>query len=182
MLLRQISVTTVIIACSLVFVGCATAPKSEEDKGKLVNEAAATIAQAQKGDEGLKKFMDGAAGYAVFPSVSKGGAGVGAAWGRGVLYEKGVVVGYCDVSQGSVGLQLGGQVYSELICFENQAALDKFKSGKFAFSAQATAVAIKAGAGANAKYSDSVAIFTMGEAGLMYEASVGGQNFAYQPK
>jgi lipid-binding SYLF domain-containing protein len=172
----------VMLACVLVFGGCATAPKSEADRSDLISKANTTVEQAQKNDPGLKQFMDRAAGWAVFPSVGKGAVGVGGAYGKGVLYEKGVVVGYCDLSQASIGFQLGGQAYSELICFETQAAVDKFKSGNFAFAAQASAVALKAGAGANAKYSDGVAVFTMGEAGLMYEASVGGQKFSYQPK
>ena len=92
------------------------------------------------------------------------------------------MVGYCDLSQASIGLQLGGQAYTEIIAFEDKAALDKFKTGNLAFAAQATAVALKSGAGANAKYDDGVAVFTMGESGLMYEASIGGQSFSYQPK
>jgi lipid-binding SYLF domain-containing protein len=118
----------------------------------------------------------------VFPTVGKGAVGVGGAYGKGVLYENGTPVGYCDLSQASIGLQLGGQGYTEIIAFENQDALNRFKSGNFAFDAQATAVALKSGAGANAKYANGVAVFTMDEAGLMYEASIGGQKFSYQPK
>jgi len=78
-------------------------------------------------------------------------------------------------------LALGGQSYSELIFFETPDALNRFKSGNYTFSAQASAVAIKSGASANAKYADGVAVFTMGEQGLMVEASVGGQKFSFQP-
>ena len=91
-------------------------------------------------------------------------------------------MGYCTLTQASIGLALGGQAYTELIFFETQAALEKFKTGNFAFAAQASAVALKSGASANAKYTDGVAVFTMGEAGLMYEASIGGQKFNYRPK
>lgn len=69
-----------------------------------------------------------------------------------------------------------------MIFFETQHALERFKTGNFAFAAQASAVALKSGASANAKYTDCVAVFTMGEAGLMYEASIGGQKFSYRPK
>jgi lipid-binding SYLF domain-containing protein len=136
---------------------------------------------AKKADPGLQKFFDTAAGYAVFPSVGKGAAGIGAAYGRGEVFEGGKLVGYATLTQASIGLALGGQKYTELIFFENKAALDRFKSGTFAFAAQASAVALKSGVSANAKYSDGVAVFTLGEAGLMYEASVGGQKFAYEP-
>jgi lipid-binding SYLF domain-containing protein len=123
-----------------------------------------------------------AAGYAVFPTVGKGGIGLGGAYGKGVLYQMGAPVGYCDLSQATIGLQLGGQSYSEIIAFETAESLASFKSGKFQFAAQAPAVALKSGDGTNAKYRDGVAVFTMDEAGLMGEASLGGQDFSYQPK
>jgi lipid-binding SYLF domain-containing protein len=111
----------------------------------------------------------------------KGAIGVGGAYGRGEVWEGGKLVGYSTLTQASIGLALGGQSYTELIFFENKAALDRFKSGGFAFAAQASAVALKSGVSANAKYSDGVAVFTMGQTGLMYEASVGGQKFSFQP-
>jgi lipid-binding SYLF domain-containing protein len=162
--------------------GCATAPKSAEGKADLEKEAEAALATAKKDDPSVAKVFDEAAGYAVFPTVGKGAVGVGGAYGKGVLYEKGITVGYCDLSQASIGFQLGGQGYTEIIAFESQDAVNRFKSGNFAFDAQATAVALKSGAGANAKYANGVAVFTMDEAGLMYEASIGGQKFSYKAK
>ena len=97
------------------------------------------------------------------------------------MFEGGKLVGYTTLTQASIGLALGGQKYTELIFFENKAALDRFKSSNFAFAAQASAVALKSGVSANAKYSDGVAVFTLGETGLMYEASIGGQKFAFEP-
>ena len=88
----------------------------------------------------------------------------------------------CDLSQASIGAQLGGQDYTEIICFETRQAVETFKQGHFGFDAQATAVALKSGAGANAKFTDGVAVFTMDAAGLMAEAAVGGQKFSYQVK
>jgi lipid-binding SYLF domain-containing protein len=161
---------------------CSTAPRSDADKVAIQNDAAAKLATAEKNDPTLNNLLHQAAGYAVFPTVGKGAAGVGGAYGKGVLYEGGAMTGYCDLSQATIGLQLGGQAYTEIIAFETPAAVSKFKTGNFAFSAQATAVALKSGAGANAKYADGVAVFTMGEAGLMYEASVGGQKFSYKAK
>lgn len=160
--------------------GCSTAPSTVEGKSNIRAEADATLATAKTNDPSLGTLLSGARGYAVFPTVGKGAIGVGGAYGKGVLYEGGAFVGYCDLTQASIGFQLGGQAYSEIIAFASDEALTKFKTGNFAFSAQATAVALKSGAGANAKYSDGVAVFTMGEAGLMYEASVGGQKFSYQ--
>lgn len=161
---------------------CSTAPKSEADRTALVDEAQSELNRAKQADPTLGPMIDKSLAYAMFPSVGKGGIGVGGAYGRGVLFENGRHVGYCDISQGSIGFQLGGQAYSQLLVFSEKAAVDRFKAGRFTFAAQATAVAVKSGAGANAKFADGVAVFTMGEAGLMYEASIGGQNFSYQPK
>jgi len=166
----------------LLLSGCSTTPKSAEDKMALDSKVQAAVTSARQEDPDLAKFFDTAVGYAVFPTVGKGAIGVGGAYGKGQLYEKGQMIGYCTLTQASIGLALGGQAYTEIIFFETQKALDRFKTGNFAFAAQASAVALKSGAAANAKYEDGVAVFTMAEAGLMYEASVGGQKFSYEPK
>jgi lipid-binding SYLF domain-containing protein len=167
---------------TLALTACSTAPKSAEGKADIRAEAATALSEAKSNDPTLAPVLRDAKGYAVFPTVSKGAAGIGGAYGRGVLYQGGAFVGYCDLSQGSIGLQLGGQAYTEIISFETSQALTNFKSGDFAFDAQATAVALKSGSGANASYSNGIAVFTMDERGLMYEASIGGQNFSYQAK
>jgi len=132
-------------------------------------------------DPSLQVFFDRAAGYAVFPSVGKGGFGLGGARGKGKVYQGGAVVGDTTMTQFTIGFQAGGQRFRQIIFFRDQAALDLFKSGKFAMSAQATAIAAAANAGATAAYNDGVAIFTMGITGLMFEASVGGQKFSFVP-
>lgn len=166
----------------LALSACATAPATVEGKQDIESDAANAVAKAKRSDSSLAALMDRSAGYAVFPAVGKGAVGVGGAYGKGVLYERGRVVGYCDLSQATIGAQLGGQSYTEIICFEGQQHVDKFKQGNFRFDAQATAVALKSGAGANAKFTDGVAVFTMDEAGLMFEAAIGGQKFSYQTK
>jgi lipid-binding SYLF domain-containing protein len=179
---RIVSIGMLVAVAVFLVAGCATAPKTAEGKAELNTKVQNAVDNALKSDPGLKKFFDEAAGYAVFPTVGKGAVGVGGAYGRGELYEAGQLAGYCTLTQASIGLALGGQAYTELIFFETQSALDRFKTGNFAFAAQASAVALKAGASANAKYTDGVAVFTMGQAGLMYEASIGGQKFSYKPK
>ncbi len=173
--------STCVAVAVFLLAGCATAPKSTEGKTELTSNVQAAVDRAAKQDPGLTKFFNEAAGYAAFPSVGKGAVGVGGAYGHGELYQGGKLAGYCTLTQASIGLALGGQKYTELIFFETPAALERFKSGNFAFAAQASAVALKSGASANAKYADGVAVFTMGETGLMYEASIGGQKFNYQP-
>ena len=92
------------------------------------------------------------------------------------------MVGYADLTNVTVGFQLGGQEFSELIAFQTADAFEKFKNNNLAFSANASAVALKTGAAAAAKYTDGIAIFTKPKAGLMFEASVGGQRFTYKAK
>ena len=113
---------------------------------------------------------------------SKGAIGVGGAYGKGILYQDGRQVGYCDLSQGSIGFQLGGQAYSEIIFLQTNSNLEDFKSGHFAFAAQASAVAVTAGASADAAYTAGVAVFTRPRRGLMGEAAIGGQNFTSEAK
>jgi lipid-binding SYLF domain-containing protein len=171
-----------ILMSLLTISGCATAPSTVEGKTDIRRDADVALAKAKASDPSLVSIFNAAQGYAVFPTVGKGAMGVGGAYGKGVLYERGTISGYCDLSQATIGFQLGGQAYTEIIAFENWQAVENFKKGNFAFDAQATAVALKSGAGTNATYRNGVMVFTMDEAGLMYEASVGGQKFSYQAR
>lgn len=159
------------------FGGCSTAPSTTEKRDQLVTDGQTAFQKMKTEDPSLKEFLAKAYGHAMFPSVGKGGVGIGGAYGKGVVYEGSTLVGYCSLSQATIGLQLGGQSYSELLVFENKASFDRFTGGKLEFAAQVSAVALKAGASANADYRDGVAVFTSAEAGLMYEASLGGQKF-----
>ncbi|UCD76153.1 MAG: hypothetical protein JSV91_04365 [Phycisphaerales bacterium] len=179
---KLISALITVIVVAGVPSGCATAPKTEGAKSSLHQDVVAAVARFKDEDPGLLEFFDNAHGYAVFPSVGKGGIGLGGAFGRGELFEGGEVVGFCALTQATIGLQLGGQAYSELIFFEHQHSLEDFKSGTFEFAAQASAVAVTAGASADADYEHGVAVFTMTKGGLMYEASIGGQKFSFVPK
>ncbi|HOW66931.1 MAG TPA: YSC84-related protein [Candidatus Paceibacterota bacterium] len=154
---------------------------AESKEAKLSSEVKEAIVHFHKMDSGLAKFFETAHGYVVFPKVAKGAAGIGAAHGTGQVFEKGKLIGESKLTQVTLGLQLGGQVYAEVVFFETQESLDRFKSGKFALSAQASAVAAAEGASANAKYEQGVAIFTLSQGGLMFEASVGGQKFSFKP-
>ena len=155
---------------------------------------------------GAGDFIDDAYGYAVFPSIGKGGIGIGGAHGKGEVFVGGKKVGKTKMSQITYGLQLGGQVYSQMIFFRDERAFDDFTSGNFEFGAQATAVALTAGAQASTtsggggntssgtdadsskvnaddKQYDSrsgMATFTIAKGGLMYEATLGGQKFKYE--
>ena len=166
--------------CVAFLAACTTAPRTIEDRSDLRQDANSALATARSGNAGFDSIIQAAPGYAVFPSVGKGGAGVGGAYGRGIVYANGAAVGYTDLSQATVGFQLGGQTYTQILVFENVQTLDRFRQGNYEFSAQATAVALKSGEGANARFRDGVAVFTMDESGMMFEAAVGGQKFSYE--
>ena len=112
--------------------------------------------------------------------MGKGGIGIGGARGKGLVYEKGALIGKVTLTQVTVGLQLGGQSFSEVIFFKDKTALDDFTRGNYEFDAGVSAVALKAGASADLGYNKGVAIVTATKGGLMYEASVGGQKFDYE--
>ena len=181
--MKLFSVVCAASIAALPLAACSSTPtpKTTEKQVDVKADATAALERAKREDPTLGARLDEAAAYAVFPKVGKGAAGVGGAYGRGVLYEGGKMVGYCDLTQASIGLQLGGQSYTEILCFETQQAVEKFKKGDLALDAQASAVAIKSGASRNARYEDGVAVLTSNEKGLMAEASVGGQKFRFQP-
>lgn len=149
-----------------------------------------------------ERYFDTSYGYALFPTIAKAGVVIGGAYGEGRVYEQGRYVGDVTATQGSIGLQLGGQAYSQIIFFRDKRAFDEFTAGSFEFGAEASAVGIKAGASAQATTIGSststsrnrhnaetrtpgwykgMAIFTVAKGGLMFQATVAGQRFRYEP-
>ena len=174
-------VCTLAAASALLLAGCETAPKTPQASASLNTEVQSTVRVAKSTDPGLQSFFDKSAGYAVFPSVGSGAAVVGGAFGRGQVFQNGQFVGYASLTQGTVGLSLGGQSYSELIFFQTPEILDRFKTGNLSFTAETSAVALTAGASAKANFQNGVAVFTMRSTGLMFSAAVGGQKFSFEP-
>lgn len=167
----------------------------------VADEYSDTVAVFKKAGQSAAYFST-AYGYAVFPTIGKGGVGVGAAHGNGRVFEKGKYIGDTSMTQLTVGFQLGGQAFSQIIFFQDQRALREFTAGNFEFGAEASAIAITAGASAQAgtsgasaaasgsqdkaktagRYYKGTAIFTVAKGGLMYEAVLGGQKFNYKPR
>jgi lipid-binding SYLF domain-containing protein len=145
------------------------------------DDVPAVIAKFKEKDPGLEKTFQEAYGYAVFPTVGKGGIGIGGARGKGWVYEGGALVGRSTLTQVSIGFQLGGQAYSEIVFLRDKPAFEGFTSGRLKLDAQASAVAVTARAAADLPWHNGVAVVTMAKGGLMYEASVGGQKFSYKP-
>lgn len=185
---------TTLRACLLCLSALMLAPAQAADEYSLAIETFKTSPV-------VEPFFEDAYGYAVFPTIGKGSIGVGAAHGAGQVYRGGKVTGKTTMTQLTIGFQLGGQVYSQLIFFQDKRAYEEFTSGNFEFGAQASAVAITAGAKAQAgstgagasastgmdagtqkaKYFKGMAVFTHAKGGLMYEASIGGQKFTFEP-
>ena len=181
--MNTISTSTVLaLAASLVLLpACSTAPTSEGARTVQSADVDAFLTRVKEEDPSMKKFFENCEAYAAFPDIGKGGFILGGAYGKGQLRSKaGKLLGFCDVSQGSIGAQIGGQSFGEIIFFQTKEAMQEFKGGQFALAAQASAVAVKAGAGASADYQGGVAVFVVNPVGLMLEASVGGQQFSYR--
>ena len=167
--------------------------QGEEKDPELVK---ATLGDFMESDA-VQPFLASNYGFAIFPTIGKAGIGVGGARGKGWVFKGHESTGVTSMTQITIGFQLGGQAYSQVIFFEDQRAYDSFTSGNFEFGAQASAVAITAGANASAStaggtsaaagnsqtkanYSMGMAVFTRAKGGLMYEASLGGQKFSFK--
>ncbi|MGC4039013.1 MAG: YSC84-related protein [Chitinophagaceae bacterium] len=164
-----------LLSCSIL-----TIAANAQDESRIMNDSKDSKAAFLKTDPSMTNLFKSAYGYAIFPNVGKGGAGVGGAAGKGTVYEKGKAIGTAQMVQVTVGPQVGGQAYREVIFFQSKEALDRFKDNKVEFSGQASAVAAKSGSSANTNYRDGVVVFTEEKSGLMLEASLGGQKFTYK--
>ncbi len=163
--------TSLIAVLVLFFSLTMSAQKHDVDKSKKA------IKEFRKRDPGISKFFSSAYGYAIFPSIGKGGFVVGGAGGKGTVFKGNVPKADVKMTQVTIGLQAGGQKYAEVIFFEDKAAYDRFVNHRYTFAAQISAVILQSGISTNAKYTDGVLVFTLPKGGLMYEASIGGQKF-----
>lgn len=151
-------------------------------KAELCTDAENALAKMIEKTPKLQTYVDKAYGYVVFPKITKAALLVGGAGGKGIVYKEETTTGEATLSQASIGLQAGGQQYSEVIFFENKEAYNHFVNNKLKFDGQVSAVAITSGVSLDIAYKDGVAVFTMAEGGLMFEASVGGQHFKFKKK
>lgn len=200
---------TLLSLVTLIFPSAGCAPKAKNDLSKLMagaqhiergpDRSAVTGALQTFAESGaLEAYFDDSFGCAVFPTIGKGGVGIGGAHGKGWVFRQGKLAGETSMTQVTIGFQLGGQAFSQIIFFEDEAAYNNFTSGNFELSAQASAVALTVGANVQADtaggatagagsaqakrgYTNGMAIFTVARGGLMYEASVGGQKFTWRP-
>jgi hypothetical protein len=186
------SLRALVIAAAVLATANVALAQKVEDQSETIN--------LFKSIPQVAPYFQNAYGYAVWDRIGRGGLGIGGARGRGQVYRGGSVTGFSTLTDITFGAQAGGQAYRQVIFFQNQAAYDKFVSGKFEFEAAASAVAVTASAqasagtqgasstagagnpntGAAAGYVNGMQTFTMAEGGLMYAATIGGQRYNFK--
>ena len=168
----------VLVLMLLMFTGSLVAQTAEQQE--VIDDAELAKAAFTKNNPNMAELFANAEGYAIFPNVGKGAYIVGGAAGNGAVYEKGKLVGMAKLKQIDIGLQIGGQAYRQVIFFQTQTELDRFKQGNFELSGNASAVVVEEGMAKSIEFRDGIAIATMPKAGAMVEISVGGQKFDYE--
>jgi lipid-binding SYLF domain-containing protein len=181
-MLKTVYAAMLVAMFSFGMLGCSTTPTSDEKRDSLDADVSSTLGAMKADSPEFASFLARGYAYAVFPSLGEGAFIVGGGGGRGEVFKQGQMIGYSTMKKVSVGAQAGGQEYSQVIVFENEAALSKFVNQEYKFGANATAVALKSGVAANAKFQDGVAVFQHTKGGLMAAAAVGGQTFNFAPK
>jgi lipid-binding SYLF domain-containing protein len=190
------------IALCIILFQTSSAWAEGEEKDKKKDASYAATIQNFRNEPATAPFFESAVAYAVFPTIGKGGIGIGGAFGNGRAYQRGIYVGDVKMGQVSIGWQFGGQAYSEIIFFQNNDIFKEFTDGDFEFGADASAVALTAGAQASAStkgatasagssaektdqantdWNRGMAVFTLAKGGLMVQAAIGGQGFDYTP-
>ena len=165
---------------SMALVGCPTAPTTEQGRDELHDAVQQALGDMNRVDPDFQSFLTKSHAYVVFPTVGEGGLIVGGGRGRGEVYRGGEMIGHAQLTFATVGAQVGGQAFTEVIVFEDAAALDRFTNNRFEFSAKVSAVALKEGVSKAARYTDGVAVFTHAKGGLMAQAALGAQKFSFK--
>ncbi|HEY8751649.1 MAG TPA: YSC84-related protein [Tepidisphaeraceae bacterium] len=165
---------------ALAMVGCeSTGPNAPANHTDMQNRSQSTLDQFYSHDPGLQNNVNNSAGYVIFPEVGKGAVGVGGASGMGTVFKGGQQVGTVKLNQVSVGPQIGGETYGELIIFENEAALNRLMNNSLEFGATVQAIIVKAGTAAAARFDQGVEVYLMPKGGLMAGADIHGQKFHF---
>ncbi len=172
--------TSKFIMMLVLIVSTSIFAQTDKDK-EILRDAEAAKANFIKVNSSLDAEFKNANAYVIFPNVGKGALIVGAASGNGAVYQNGKLVGMASMKQVDIGLQAGGEAYSEVIFFSNEQAFKRLTENKLEFTAGLSAVVLEEGEAINAKYTDGISVFVLPKAGLMVDASVGGQKFEYTP-
>lgn len=177
---RSAASIVLFLAGCAIYAGCATAPATRSERDSLRQSADATLGEMIARNPALREVTRGALAYAVFPSVGKGGMVVGGAYGQGILYEAGSPTGYVSLEQASLGAQLGGQSFSELLVLRRAPDVDALKAGNFTVGGDLGVVVLSAGQAAHATFDPNASVFVLSRGGLMVDISISGQQLKYQ--
>ncbi|HEX6837908.1 MAG TPA: hypothetical protein VF334_15120 [Polyangia bacterium] len=170
------NVARLMLVGAAVVAGCAATPRTQAKRSELEGQAAEAKEAMLNKDPSVRPLLDQSAGYIVFPEVKEGGFVVGGAGAQGVVYEQGRPVGFATLSRASVGAQIGGQKYAELVAVRDRFVLDKMKAGNLDLGGQASAVILRAGAATATNFSDKgIAVVIDPIGGAMVNASISGQ-------
>jgi len=176
--MKNLAISYKLIFFILLFPAMIFAQTAEQKE--IISDSKKAKAAFNQKDPAISKIFASAEGYVIFPNVGKGAYVIGGAAGNGAVYENGNLVGMAKLRQIDVGLQVGGQAYSQVIFFKTEDALNRFKSGNFELAGNASAVVLEEGKAVSIEFRDDVAVVTMPKAGAMVEVSVGGQKFEYE--
>jgi lipid-binding SYLF domain-containing protein len=181
MLLTKTTAAIALFVAGFVFAaGCATAPSTRAERQSLRQNADATLGEMIAQKPQLRDITRSALAYAVFPSVGKGGMLVGGAYGQGILYEAGSPTGYVSLEQASIGAQLGGQSFSELLVLRSAADVEALKAGRYTVGADLGVVVLSAGAAVHETFDPNASVFVLSRGGLMVDITISGQQLKYQ--
>jgi lipid-binding SYLF domain-containing protein len=169
-----------LLALVLGAFGCATAPDTREESTDMIVDANAQLDEMLQQDPSLRDVLDNSYAYVMFPYVGQGGLVVAGGSGSGVVYRNdGEAIGFAELRTASIGAQAGGQMYSELIVFRDQAAFEDFRDGDFSLEATVSATVVESGAAEQADFDAGTAVFVYDESGAMLQAAVGGQTIDF---
>ncbi len=173
--LRSFFVTAMIVAIASIGLASEAHAAKKEKIDKKVAEGLVEFHEIVTGSEDL---IADAAGILLFPSVKKGGIGIGGESGSGALIIDGETVAYYRTSSASIGFQLGYQSRRQLFIFLTQEALDNFRSSdnwEIGADASIAIVTLDAGGSIDTEtIDDPVLAFIYGAKGLMYNLSLEG--------
>ena len=176
----RIAFVPVLAVVAMALVGCeSTSGNSAANRTELSTSGKTALDQMIAKDPQLQDQINSSYGYVIFPEVGKAAAVVGAAGGKGTVYQNGQEIGTVSMDQVGVGLQLGGETYSELIIFQHQEAFNRLVNNSLEFGGDTSAIAVKAGAAAGSEFANGVKVFIMPKGGLLAGADVHGQRFTF---
>lgn len=152
-----------------------------QPEGSLQQRAAVQLKKFNDRSPITRSYFQQAYGYVIYPRVTRIGFGIGGAGGKGVVVEKGHIIGTSRFGQFTSGLQAGFRVFRMIIFFKEREDLEYFKLGKLEFVGQAGVSLGTLGAAADAAYNSGVAVFSRTRGGLMAEATVSGVKMTFKP-